>query len=163
MAAATGRWEIRSILSPPGVDLPPVVELSPLESEAPFGACVLGVERDSLVLRDAVYSIPGAPPGWGLYRVTFGGPCVEEGILVACARVHRRVPPTSADGGPADPFGLSRRRRLEETRELVHERVSALRWLDSDAMARRYPREEDAEAAPEARATGGTEDERGTP
>jgi hypothetical protein len=156
LTTTLGRWEFRSIVSPPGVELPPVLEVFSEEPFAPIGPCLLYVDPTRSHVSQVVYVIRRGRQGTPL-KLSLSEYEAVGGIWIARNRCHTRMEKEPAPKPERDPFGFAvEEEEKEEPSCVLREEVANVVFLPREHMVESYPRPED-EASDESEIAGKAE------
>ncbi|MBI4604209.1 MAG: hypothetical protein HY721_19800 [Planctomycetes bacterium] len=145
LASSAGRWEVRELLPPPGVEAPRALEVVPRDGLAPLGPCRLHGDPATGLLRRAYYLSEHPFARGGPVAVDFDDYAEVSGVRCARRRVHWRpeapapgtLDPLEAAFAPSGPSGGGRR-------VILREEVEDVRFLSREEADARYgvPEEE---------------------
>jgi len=140
LATSVGPWEFSSILAPPDVKVPPLIEVFPVQPSGPLGPCLLFLDATNSRLTDVIY-VARLESSARAFRVHLRDYSELSGLPIAgerCHTFHRR-----GAGTKKDPFGLESPEDAVVARCEFMDRVGDVVFLGSREMAARYPRPED--------------------
>ena len=135
LMSGVGRWEVRSLIAPPGVadDIKPV-EIGSRDPHVPEGPYLVEADRESGLIARVLYRASHPFTKERTHRVTFSDYATIDGFAIARERLHSRPPIRPGPNLEANPF-----RPSPASIDVLREEIDGVRFLSHDAVERNCP------------------------